>query len=144
LNGAGLRKKAMFKVYVAALYVESPSHDAAAVTGSDQIRSMRLHFLRDVKDTAITEAMTEGFERNSKAQMPALKDRLAKFNAMVPNLAEGDDMVMTYVPGKGTMVSVKGAEKGVIEGKDFADALFTVWLGADPVQENLKADLLKG
>jgi hypothetical protein len=63
---------------------------------------------------------------------------------MVPNVAEGDDMVMTYVPGKGTVVSVKGLEKGTIEGKDFADALFTVWLGADPVQENLKADLLKG
>jgi hypothetical protein len=144
LNGAGLRKKAMFKVYVAALYVENPSKDAGALTSTDQIRSMRLHFLRDVKGQAVTDAIKEGFERNSKAQLPALADRLAKFSSMVPNVAEGDDMVMTYVPGKGTVVSVKGLEKGTIEGKDFADALFTVWLGADPVQENLKADLLKG
>ena len=144
LNGAGIRKKARFKVYVAALYAENPSKDAAALTSTDQIRSMRLHFLRDVKGDAVAEAISEGFERNSKAQMPALKDRLAKFNAMIPNVAEGDELVLTYVPGKGTIVSVKGAEKGVIEGKDFADALFTVWLGADPVQENLKADLLKG
>lgn len=25
-----------------------------------------------------------------------------------------------------------GAEKGTVEGKDFADALFSVWLGANP------------
>jgi len=30
LNGLGLRKKAMFKVYVGGLYLESPSKDAGA------------------------------------------------------------------------------------------------------------------
>jgi hypothetical protein len=42
------------------------------------------------------------------------------------------------------MVSAKAAEKGVIEGKDFADALFSVWLGANPVQVDLKTALLGG
>ena len=64
--------------------------------------------------------------------------------AMISDVVEGDQIVMTYVPGKGTIVSVKGAEKGVIEGKDFADALFAVWLGANPVQEDLKKALLGG
>jgi hypothetical protein len=134
----------MFKVYVAALYVETPSNDGTAITSSDQIRSMHMHFLRDVKGEAVTEAITEGFEHNSKAQMPALKERLGKLGALIPNVAEGDLLTLTYVPGKGTVVSVKGVEKGTIEGKDFADALFGVWLGANPVQGNLKADLLKG
>jgi hypothetical protein len=40
------------------------------------------------------------------------------------------------------MVTAKSVEKGVIEGKDFADALFSVWLGANPVQEDLKKALL--
>ncbi len=31
LNGMGLRKKAMFKVYVGGLYLESPSKDAGAI-----------------------------------------------------------------------------------------------------------------
>jgi len=47
---------------------------------------------------------------------------------------EGDGIVITYVPGRGTIVTAKGAEKGIIEGKDFADALFSVWLGRNPVQ----------
>jgi hypothetical protein len=144
LNGAGLRKKMVFKVYVAGLYLETASKDPAALISSDQIKSMRLSILRTLKGSQITEAIVEGFEKNSKAQMGALKARLEKFNAMFPDVAEGDQIEMTYVPGKGTVVTAKGAEKGIIEGKDFADALFSVWLGSNPVQEDLKKALLGG
>ena len=144
LNGAGLRKKMMFKVYVGGLYLETPSGDAAAVLSSDQIKRMQLSVMRSLKAGQVTEAIEEGFEKNSKAQMGALKERLGKFSAMISDVVEGDQIVMTYVPGKGTMVSVKGTEKGVVEGKDFADALFAVWLGENPVQADLKKALLGG
>jgi hypothetical protein len=144
LNGGGVRTKAIFKVYVAALYLETPSKDAAAVASSDQVKRMQLTLLRGLDKSKITEAITEGFERNSKAQMDALKARLDRFNAMIPDVEKGDAIVMTYLPGKGTQVSAKGADKGTIEGKDFADALFSVWLGANPVQEDLKKALLGG
>jgi len=142
LNGMGLRKKVVFKVYVAGLYLETPSKDAAAIISLDQIKRMQLSVLRSLKASQVTEAISEGFEKNSKAQMGALKDRLSKFNAMFADVVEGDQILMTYVPGKGTLVSVKGAEKGAVEGKDFADALFSVWLGGNPVQEDLKKALL--
>jgi hypothetical protein len=74
--------------------------------------------------------------------MGALTDRLQKLTGMFPAVVEGDQIVLTYVPGKGTSVSAKGQDKGVIEGKDFADALFSVWLGGNPVQEDLKKALL--
>jgi hypothetical protein len=61
---------------------------------------------------------------------------------MFADVTEGDPILMTYVPGKGVTVSIKGAEKGTVEGKDFADALFSVWLGPNPVQEDLKKALL--
>ena len=144
LNGAGLRTKVVFKVYVAALYLEAPSKDAASVVSSEQVKSMRLSILRSLKGSQVSEAIEEGFEKNSKAQMAALKPRLTKLGAMIPNVEKGDEIELAYVPGKGTVVSVKGAEKGVIEGKDFADALFSVWLGTNPVQDDLKKDLLKG
>ena len=142
LNGAGLRKKAIFKVYVAGLYLETPSKDAAAVISSDQVKRMQLSVLRSLSMKQVTDAIEEGFEKNSKGQMDALKARLDKFKAMIPDVEKGDQILMTYAPGKGTVVSAKGAEKGAIEGKDFADALFSVWLGANPVQEDLKTALL--
>jgi hypothetical protein len=144
LNGAGLRKKAIFKVYVGGLYVETPSKDAATLTSSDQVKRMQLSVLRSLSSQQVNEAIEEGFEKNSKSQMAALKPRLAKLATMIPNVEKGDEILLTYVPGKGTVVSAKGAEKGVIEGKDFADALFAVWLGPNPVQEDLKKALLGG
>ena len=142
LNGAGLRKKLVFKVYVAALYLETPSHSAEEAVSRDEVRQMRLWILRSLKGRQISEAISEGFERNSKATLPALQARLDRLNAMVPDVSDGDQLTLTAVPGRGTVVSVKGAEKGTIEGKDFADALFSVWLGTNPVQEDLKRALL--
>ncbi len=143
LNGMGLRKKyVVAKVYVLGLYLETPSKDAATVISSDQVKSIRMSLLREVAGAKITETITEGFERNSKAQMGALKARLDKLAAIVPDVMKGDEIVLTYVPGKGTVVTAKGAEKGVIEGKDFADALLAVWLGANPAQEDLRKALL--
>jgi Chalcone isomerase-like len=144
LNGAGLRKKVVFKVYVAGLYLETPSKDAATVVSSDQIKRMQLSVLRSLSGRQVSEAIEEGFEKNSKAQMGALKARLDKLGTMIPNVENGDQILLTYVPGKGTVVSAKGAEKGVIEGKDFSDALLSVWLGPNPVQADLKPALLGG
>jgi hypothetical protein len=144
LNGMGLRKKVVFKVYVAGLYLETPSASGPAVIKSDQVKRMQLSVLRSLKSSQVMEAIEEGFEKNSKAQMGALKERLGKFGAMISDVVEGDQIVMTYLPGKGTAVSVKGTETGFIEGKDFAAALFAVWLGNTPVQEDLKKALLTG
>lgn len=142
LNGTGLRKKMVFKVYVAGLYLETPSRDAAAVISSDQVKRMQLSVLRSLSSKQVSEAIEEGFEKNSKAHMTALKPRLDKLATLIPNVEKGDQILLTYVPGKGTVVSAKNVEKGVIEGKDFADALFSVWLGPNPVQEDLKQALI--
>jgi hypothetical protein len=144
LNGMGLRKKVLFKVYVAGLYVENSSKDAAKLISSDEVKSITLNIVRSLSGSQIGEAISDGFWHNSKAQMGALTDRLQKLTGMFPAVGEGDQIVLTYVPGKGTSVSAKGQAKGVIEGKDFADALFSVWLGGNPVQEDLKKALLGG
>jgi hypothetical protein len=142
LNGAGIRKKAIFKVYVAALYVETPSKDAASLISSSQVKSMRLHMLRNVEGAKVSGAIIEGFENNSKAALPQLKPRLDQLAKMIPDVKEGDEIALTWVPDKGTQVSVRGTNTGTIEGRDFADALFSVWLGPNPVQEDLKVALV--
>jgi len=144
LNGAGLRKKLLFKVYVAALYVETPSRDAAAVISSSEVKRMRLSVLRSLRGSQVSEAISDGFTRNSKDQMPRLQDRLKKLGAMIPDVKEGDEIAFTWVAEKGVQVAVRGTDRGAIEGRDFADALFSVWLGPNPVDEDLKKALLGG
>ena len=142
LNGAGIRKKAIFKVYVAGLYVETPAKDASALLASSQAKSMHLWMLRDIKGANVSGAIADGFQLNSKAALPQLQPRLDQLAKMIPDLQEGDQMSLSWVPDKGTVVNVRGTDVGTIEGRDFADALFAVWLGPSPVQDDLKQALL--
>jgi Chalcone isomerase-like len=141
LIGAGIRNKWMFNVYVGALYAEKPTFNAANLIKSEQIKRMDLHLLRDVGKDKIVESIREGFEKQSKAQMPALQARLDQLAAAVPDLKKGETLSLTYVPDKGVVVG-GAAKETVIPGKDFADALFSVWLGPDPVDGELKRKLL--
>ena len=143
LIGAGIRNKWMFNVYVGALYAEKPTFNAANLIKSEQIKRMDLHLLRDVGKDKIIESIREGFEKQSKAQMPALQSRLDQLAAAVPDLKKGDVLSLTYIPDKGVVVG-GAAKETVIPGKDFADALFSVWLGPDPVDGDLKRKLLGG
>jgi hypothetical protein len=141
LNGMGLRVKVIFKVYVAGLYLEATSKDPAAILAADSIRRIDMHMLRDLDKKTIVEAIKAGFEKNNAAAMPALKDRLEKFAAVIPDLKEGQTLSLVYVPGKGTHVEGQ-AGSFAAEGKDFADALFSVYLGKNPVDEALKKGML--
>ncbi len=144
LNGAGMRKKAIFRVYVASLYLETASTDGASIVASSEMKSMRLHMVRNVEGSKISGAIVEGFENNSKDAMPKLKSRLDQLAKMIPDVKEGDEIALTWIPDKGTQIEVRGTNAGVIEGRDFADALFAVWLGPNPVQDDLKTALLAG
>jgi hypothetical protein len=143
LVGMGVRTKWMVKVYVAGLYAEKPTFNADKFITSDQAKSITLHLVRDVEKEKIVGAIQEGFAKNSKDQLPGLQARLDQLAAAVPDLKSGQDLTLTYVPGKGTLVGGVG-KPTVIEGKDFADALFAVWLGKDPADGDLKRKLLGG
>jgi Chalcone isomerase-like len=141
LNGLGLRKKAMFKVYVGGLYLESPSKDASAILASDQAKAIRLHFLRDLTKGQLVEAFQEGFDANAKDKA-AQKAAFDKMLALVPDVKAGSTLTFTYLPGKGTTLQVADRDRGVFEGKGFADAVFSIWLGSKPASEDLKKGML--
>ena len=145
LNGMGVRTKTMLKVkvYVAGLYLTTPSHDAAAIVAADEAKQVLMHFLyKKVEKDKLTEAWREGFANNSATVLPALKARLDEFCALWPDMASGERAVITYLPGTGTRLELNGKEAGVIPGKDFADALFAVWLGTKPADTGLKEGIL--
>jgi chalcone isomerase-like protein len=141
LNGLGLRKKAVFKVYVGGLYLEAPSKDAGAIIASDQAKAIRMHFLRDLTKAQLVEAFQEGFEANAKDKA-AQKAAFDKMLALVPDVKEGNTMTFAYLPGKGTTLHAGTKELGVFEGKGFADAVFSIWLGPKPPSEDLKTGML--
>jgi hypothetical protein len=139
LNGAGLRKKLFIKVYVGAMYLEE-----AAIIKAVSARAVHMVFLRSVDKAKILGAYKEGFENNSGDKMASLQAGLDKLGSVISDAKEGTEITVSYVPGKGTTVAVKGGGSVTIEGKEFADAMFLIWLGGKPADGGLKKDLLAG
>ena len=142
LNGMGLRKKLWVKVYVGAIYVTAKSSDPATLIAADEPKQMVMHFLYEVDVAKLVEAWKEGFAGNSADKMAALQQRLDQFCGLWRTMKVGEQAKMTYSPGFGTKLEIGGQEVGLIIGKDFADALFAVWLGGKPPSEDLKKGVL--
>jgi hypothetical protein len=143
LNGAALRKKAIFKVYVAALYVASKSNSADAILADDAPRRMEMHFLRDVDKKKICDAWSDGLKDNTPDASAEVKQQFTQLCEMMDDIKDDQAFVFTYVPGEGTTVSVAGNEKGKIGDKAFSDAMLRTWIGPKPGPgEGFKKNLL--
>ena len=144
LNGAGVRKKFFISVYVAALYLPQPQHDARVLLKSPPANRILMRFVYSkVAKHKMDEAWREGFANNLEAPaLAAVTQRLEQFAALFGDMSEGDQVWLDYVPGRGTSVTINGERRGVIEGGDFNAALLAVWLGDEPVSEGLKNALV--
>ena len=143
LKGAGLRKRFFLQVYAMGLYVADRNADPVAQPGAKRIA---IHMLRDVDADQFVGALADGIRDNhSAAEAKALEPRVAQLGAILAALKEAKKgMLITLdgVPG-GTLVSVDGKPAGKpIEGEDFYRALLRIWLGDNPVQDDLKKALL--
>ena len=142
LNGMGLRKKAIIKVYVAGLYLTEKTNDAQAILATDSARRTAMEFRFGVSADKMCAAWKEGLENNTGGPSDDLKgqfDTLCEYQA---DMEKGEMMIYTYVPGEGTQVEIEGEVKGTIEGKEFADALFSCWIGSEPPGKAFKEGLL--
>jgi len=144
LNGAGIRKRFFFKVYVGALYLPARTRDAAAIVTGDEPKSVRVYFLREVTRDALQKAYHHGIERNSPGpRIAELEAKLDKLSELLPErIKEGSELAVTYLPGEGTTISTGDGIRGTVEGKEFAEAMFRTWLGDHPSDEDLKDAML--
>jgi hypothetical protein len=132
LNGTATRKKFIVKVYVAGLYLPARETDAEKILAADEPRHLVMQFVHDVDKGKMCNAWNEGLEKNTPDASPELKAQFDTLCSYMEDIKKGEQFIFTYLPGAGTRVSVKGVDKGTIEGKPFADALFKVWIGPHP------------
>jgi hypothetical protein len=143
LNGMALRKKVVFKVYVAGLYLEKKTDSAEEVFDSTGIRRTVMHFLRKVGAEKINDAWKEGLVANTPNASSELESQFDKLCSYMEDVGDGDRIIFTWIPGTGTQIEIRGDIRGTIPGKPFADALFACWIGKEPGPgEDFKAELL--
>ena len=144
LNGAGVRTRAIFKVYVASLYVPEKSRDAAAIV-TRAPRRVQLNLLRNLSASQLVDALNDGLRDNTpEAELGAIKpqmDELTSIMRTFREVHERDVVALDFVDGA-TRVVLNGETKGTVQGEAFNRALLRIWLGERPVQGDLKRALL--
>jgi len=142
LQGASLLKYMVFiKAYAGALYLpESASSDDALEPVAKRLELSYYHSIRGEDFAKATRVKIRANVDPTEAER--LEPRIERLAEMYRDVRPGDRYALTYVPGKGTQLSLNGEDLGSIPGDDFARAVFSIWLGANPIDKNFRDRLL--
>lgn len=149
LNGAGLRTKAIFKVYVAGLYLPEKKTAVAEIMDAAGPRRLTIVMLRDVSSDDFGQSFMTGLNANSdKAEKSKIFNQTVKMGeifASIPSLKKGDTVTADWLPGSGTQIHVNGKTVGdALPDLAFYNAFLKIWLGDKPADSALKQGMLGG
>lgn len=153
LTGVGLRTKTFLKVkvYAVGLYVAASTlagplamHKGKPKTAAfykdlvwgDFPKQIHMKFVRDLSASQIQGAFHETLEAAEKAKVDA-------FTSYFGDIKSGQDCVLQWAPGGTLETTIAGIAKPPIADKTFAAAVFSIWLGEKPIQDDVKQDLVK-
>ena len=125
LNGAGVRKRAIFKVYVGSLYVPENVKTGEEVLAKAP-RRIQLNLLRNLSSDQLIDALMDGFKQNlTAAEMQAIAVQTGELAAVMKSFGEakeGSVVTLDFVDNA-TKIGLNGATRGTIDGAAFNDAL---------------------
>lgn len=145
LNGFGTRSKAWVDVYVQALYLTTLSQDAKFILDNETDMAIRIEIVSKLVTTnKFKRAFESGFEKSCGDKIKELESKINTFKTFFDDeIVKGDVFVLSYSPLDNSIYVTKNEKlKGKIEGIDFKLALFGIWLSENPVDKDLKKELL--
>lgn len=147
LNGAGVRTRAIFKVYAMGLYLGKKETSTEAVLASPGPRRITIVMLREVSGDDFGQAFMTGINSNTdKAEKGKLVNQMVKIGEVFANVAglkKGDMLTIDWVPDKGSVIELNGKSLSEpLPDLAFFNALLKIWLGDKPADSALKPLLL--
>lgn len=147
LLGVGLRKKNVTtKMYAVGLYVadsalSGPLKGKAGtpdlyreLVGGEFKKKLVLKFLRDMSADQIRGALRDGLK--------GVGGKTDVWLGFFGDVRSGQECVIGWAPGVGLETRVAGLGNPALKDKALASAVFGIWLGDQPVQDDLKRDLV--
>ena len=147
LNGAGIRYKAVFKVYTAGLYLAAKASTPEAVLAAPGAKRMHIVMLRDIDGNELGKLFTRGMQDNASkedfSKSIAGTIRMSEIFSLRKKLTAGENFSVDWVPGTGTVVMLNGKPAGEpIKEPEFFSSMMKIWLGQSPADAQLKDALL--
>lgn len=146
LNGAAEREK----LYAIALYLDldfdlDALEDGNKVAEKDETMAVTIKIISNgVTQEDLKNLVRIGLERATDGNSYVFEEQIRDFLNFIPNEINKFDIFRILYTKGGKLTLFENKEiKGTIDNSvDFKKALFKVWLGENPVDENVKDDLL--
>jgi hypothetical protein len=142
LTGAALRSKLVVNVYTVASYLDqgATARTADELVAADAVKLLSIIMERDVDGPDLVDAFKTAVAKTHPGRFGDEFGRLAR-HVGSDVAKKGSEVVVTYLPGVGTRFTFAGKEPLVIPGKDFADAVWGIYLGPQPITDKIKQGL---
>jgi hypothetical protein len=147
LNGAGVRVKAVFKVYVAGLYLTEKKNNLNDIMALNGPKRIQLTMMRSVTAEQFGNSFMDGLNHNNtKAEKTKIVNQMLKFGEMfasIPELQKGDVITVDWIPNVGSVTQLNGKKTAdPFPDVAFFNALMKIWLGEQPAYAPLKNQML--
>jgi hypothetical protein len=147
LNGAGIRYRGPFKVYVAELYTSKKVGSLEELMAAPGPKRLTLTMLREIEAGPFGKLLTRGVEdnvpRNEVSRLVPGLLRMSEIFSINKVLLPGETVIMDWIPGTGLVVNAKGKQQGEpFKEQEFFKAIMSIWFGPVPADFKLKDALL--
>ena len=142
LRGAGVLRYMIFiKAYAGAFYLPEGTSSEEAL--ADVPKRIEVEYYHALKGKDFGPATIEAMKKNvDPVTLERVMPQVEYHNSLYVDVNPGDRYALTYIPGEGTTLSLNGVPIGTIDGAEFAAALFSIWLGPNPISGDFKQALL--
>ena len=146
LNGAGIRDKFIFDIYTIGLYVKEKSTSGSTILNSDANKYVRIVIVsRLVTAERFSDGLDEGFEKSTGGNTEPIKEEIELVRkGFGADFEKGDEFIIFFDKSGETTIYKKGRKPYVVPSKNkvFQKALLGMWIGKDPILDDLKDELL--
>lgn len=142
LKGSALLRYLIFiKAYVGAFYLPKDAD------GSQALEDISKHLVLEYRVAIPAEDFAMATREKIKDSVDAdefqrLLPKIEALNRLYRSVEPGDRYSLTYIPGAGTELRYNEQPLGTIAGADFAKALFSIWIGENPIDSLFRDRLL--
>ncbi|MDT8377293.1 MAG: chalcone isomerase family protein [Desulfotignum sp.] len=142
LQGAALLRYMYFiEAYTGALYLPDTAD------GSLALEDISKHLVLEYRVAISAEDFARATEKKiresvSEAEFQRLLPKITALNRLYRDVVPRDRYALTYIPGSGTVLTYNSTPLGTIEGHEFARAVFSIWIGANPIDKGFRDKLL--
>ena len=145
LNGVGIRDKYIFDIYTIGLYVKEKSSVGSLILDSDANKFVRIVIVSNlVTAEKFSNGLDDGFEKSTEGNTNPIKKEIELVRKGFGSDFEKEEEFFVYFDKSGVTKIYKAGKEtvSVPANKVFQKALLGMWIGENPILDDLKDELL--